>query len=254
MSRLTKLVRRWSGGRPAPAPCEDGPVVTVDHRYYGPLRLFAADKGISRHLLDGVTIWEPDIVALFAREFRPGRNIVDAGANLGLHSIALAKLATGGETVYALEPHPEIMPLTRFNCSRFPNVRCIERAASDAARVFSMPSVLGWENAGGAGLEDDAGPGAYAVEAVTIDSLGLENVGLMKIDVEGHELACLRGAAETIRRDRPTLIVEIYGGHDARTAPPEIVAEIRSRVDAIAAHGYDVEQVSVHDYLCRPRA
>lgn len=252
MSRLTRLVRRLCGERPVP--CEQGSVVTVNHRFYGPLRLFTSDKGISRHLLDGVTIWEPDIVALFAREFRPGRNIVDAGANLGLHSIALAKLATRGEKVYALEPHPEILPLTRFNCGPFANIRCIDRAASDGARVFSMPSVLGWENAGGAGLQDDAGAGVHAVESVTIDSLGLENVGLMKIDVEGHELACLRGAAETIRRDRPTLVVEICGGNDVRTAPPEIAAEIRSRVAAIAAYGYDVEQFSVHDYLCRPRA
>jgi FkbM family methyltransferase len=233
---------------------QDGPVVSVDHAYYGPLRLLAADKGISRHLLDGVTVWEPDIVALFAREFQAGRNVVDAGANLGLHSIALAKLATRGETVYALEPHPEILPLTRYNCGRFPNIRCIDRAASDEARVFSMPSVRGWENAGGAGLEEESPGGVYRVESVTIDSLGLENVGLMKIDVEGHELACLRGAVETIRRDRPTLVVEICGGNDVRTAPPEIAAEIRSRVAHIADLGYDVEQFSVHDYLCRPRA
>lgn len=252
MSRLTKIVRRLWAGQPAPR--HEGPIVSVNHAYYGPLRLFAADKGISRHLLDGVTVWEPDVVALFARVFPAGRNVVDAGANLGLHSIALAKLATRGETVFALEPHPEILPLTRYNCGRFPNIRCIDKAASDTARAFSMPSVMGWENAGGAGLEDDPHGAKYAVESVTIDSLGLENVGLMKIDVEGHELACLRGAAETIRRDRPTLVVEICGGHDVRTAPPDIAAEIRSRVAQIADYGYDVEQFSVHDYLCRPRA
>jgi hypothetical protein len=47
------------------------------------------------------------------------------------------------------------------------------------------------------------------VPLVTIDSLGLENVTFMKIDVEGHEIAALRGAADTIKRDRPRLFVEV---------------------------------------------
>jgi len=264
-SKLMKVVRRTFGlkrpGANAPVVEQlltsyriEGKYARVKHEYYGDLKLLAGDKGISVWLFDGKTIWESDIVALFAQHFPSGRNVVDAGANLGLHSIALAKLARNGEQVYAFEPHPEIFPLAQFNCSEYSNVHCINKAASDREAVFYMPSILTWENAGGVGLSDEKEKDSHAVGSVCIDSLKLENIGLMKIDVEGHELACIQGAAETIRRDRPTLIVEIMGGHNLTTAPPEIAAEITKRIKAICDYGYTSKQVSHHDYLFVPRA
>lgn len=257
-SRLVKAWRR-TFGQPAAPPSppldrarHEGNYAFVNHDFYGDLQLLANDKGISAWLFDGQTIWEPDIVELFARHFQPGRNVVDAGANLGLHSIALAKLARSGEQVYAFEPHPEIFPLAKFNCSSFPNVHCINKAASDRASRLYMSSVMTWENAGGVGLSADKQQGQYEVESISIDSLGLENIGFMKIDVEGHELACIEGAAETIRRDRPTLIVEIMGGNSLETASPEIATEITDRINAICAYGYRASAVSLHDYLFEP--
>jgi len=252
VSRVTKALREWWAAPPRPRGW--GQVVTVRHAFYGPIRLFRWDEGISQHLFDGQTVWEPEVVEIFAREWVAGRNAIDAGANLGLHSIALAKLAARGAKVYAIEPHPEVFPLTRANCRRFAAVTCIKAAASDRLRTVSMPRLRRGGNAAIATVSDAAAAGCHAVRAVTIDSLGLTNVGFIKIDTEGHELACLRGAAETIRRDRPTLLVEICGGHDLQTASPKVAATIRASIAEIEALGYAVEQVSSHDYLCRPRA
>jgi FkbM family methyltransferase len=47
------------------------------------------------------------------------------------------------------------------------------------------------------------------VPLVTVDSLGLEEVTFVKIDVDGHEIPVLRGAAATIARDRPRLLIEV---------------------------------------------
>ena len=46
------------------------------------------------------------------------------------------------------------------------------------------------------------------VGCVTIDALALSKVGAIKIDVERHEPCVLRGAANTIERDRPALLIE----------------------------------------------
>lgn len=51
------------------------------------------------------------------------------------------------------------------------------------------------------------------VETRTLDSYELNNVRFIKMDVEGHEVAVLRGAAETIQRNHPLLIIE--GDHGA---------------------------------------
>lgn len=227
--------------------------VSLVHTFYGPLRLFANDSAISQHLLDGRCIWETYLVDKFAKCFVPGRNVVDAGANLGLHSIALAKLATRGEQVFAFEPHPDILPLTVANCSAYPNIQCIPKAASCTATTFHMLPIRATQNQAGISVFATPQDGMLAVESVTIDSLDLPDIGLIKIDIEGHEMECLQGATETIRRDRPVMFVEIEGGHDVATAPPPVANRIRDRIQAICGMGYDFERLTVHDYLFTPR-
>ncbi len=69
-------------------------------------------------------------------------------------------------------------------------------------------------NDGLASLRNGASaPDSVEVAVTTIDALDLRNVGLMKIDVEGFELPALRGAAATIERDRPRLMIEIEQRH-----------------------------------------
>ncbi len=47
----------------------------------------------------------------------------------------------------------------------------------------------------------------------TLDDYNLRNVGFIKIDVEGHELAVLKGAIATLRREQPNFLVEIEEQH-----------------------------------------
>ncbi len=118
---------------------------------------------------------------------------------------------------------------------------------SSEARVVEMdPPREG--NEGGTGV----GAGGGAAELRSLDSFGFERVSLVKIDVEGLEDDVLAGAAQTIRRNRPTMVVEIMGGHDYQTAGPEV----RDRIDAtrarIEAFGYSTVQVSPNNYLALP--
>lgn len=50
---------------------------------------------------------------------------------------------------------------------------------------------------------------AVHVQCVTLDGLGLREVGFIKIDVDGSELAVLHGATGLLTRDRPALFVEL---------------------------------------------
>lgn len=251
-SRLKKAFFRFTGRSLAKDYHQEGDTVTLTHSFYGPLRLFHADQGISRWLFDGKGIWEAEIIELFRKHFPRGRNIVDAGANLGLHTIALAKMAQNSETVYAFEPHPEVYELFAANCSQFSNVKCFNKALSDSQRVFHMPSIKHAVNAGGCNLLENNVGESYSVESVTLDQLEIPNVGLMKIDVEGHEGACIRGATNTIRRDKPILVVEIMGGTSRDTASTLAIEAIDRQINSICELGYRCENVSSHDYLFTP--
>jgi hypothetical protein len=56
-------------------------------------------------------------------------------------------------------------------------------------------------------------PIEVCVKRNKLDDSELDNIGFIKIDVEGHELEVLQGASETILRERPTLLVEIEERH-----------------------------------------
>lgn len=269
-SMLARALRRWFGWAPK---VSSKPVVKygvtsesrngkqsvaterqvdVEHRFYGRIRVLADDPYVSAHVLNGETVWEQHLVDLFAKHIRPGWNAVDMGANLGLHTLALAKLARLGELVFAFEPHPEIFPVVEANCAAHPNVRLFRLAVSDSLREVHMPPLAGAENKAGLAVREESSLQSHTVATVTLDSLELPRIGLMKIDVEGHELECLRGAEQTIRRDKPVLVVEIMGGHDIRTASPEVAAEIQRRVDWVCSLGYYASQIEAHDYLFLP--
>lgn len=52
------------------------------------------------------------------------------------------------------------------------------------------------------------------IEIKMIDSLNLQNVSFVKMDIEGAELNALKGAKETILRDKPKLAISIYHSND----------------------------------------
>lgn len=72
-----------------------------------------------------------------------------------------------------------------------------------------------------------------AVETRAIDDYALPRVGFIKIDVEGHELAVLAGAARTIAAHRPSLLVECNEDHR-----PAAIAELSAW---LAAHDYEAQ-------------
>ena len=136
---------------------------------------------------------------------------IDAGANCGYYSLALAKLY---RQVISFEPNREACePLV---AAGLPNVRIVHVGLSSANRMETLfvPIANDVKMSGWGSLDDHNCPEATAVvaqqiELRTLDSQRLTDVRFIKIDVEGHELHVLRGAAILIQRDHPHLLVEI---------------------------------------------
>ena len=75
-----------------------------------------------------------------------------------------------------------------------------------------------------------AGTDELEVETRRIDDYDLADVGFIKIDVEGHELAVLAGAAATLARHKPNLLIECNDEHQ-----PDAVERLGAW---LAAHEY----------------
>ena len=113
--------------------------------------------------------------------------------------------------VIAVEPVPDTFALLSENVRHFghANVSLLNCAASDSTSIVGM-DIPRWSD----GLQNFyqahivPRAGGLAILALTIDSLNLSTVRVVKIDAEGHELSVLKGMRKLLVRDQPTLIVE----------------------------------------------
>ena len=142
----------------------------------------------------------------------PLKDSLDIGANLGLFTYFLSRYS---RHVYAFEPNP--YPLRTLEAVVDANVTILPIAISDRsgeAELVVPRTPKGWSS-NGAGLDKDAdGPAArLKVRCATIDDLDYQDVGFIKIDIEGHERAALMGAARTLERQRPNLFIENEVAH-----------------------------------------
>jgi FkbM family methyltransferase len=119
------------------------------------------------------------------------------------------RLAARARQVVAVEPVPHLAQLL---ASRAPaNVRVVQAAASDrpgTARLWLPPDDAGDRGVSSLVRRDIHGR-ALRVDCVALDDLGLREVGFIKVDVDGGELAVLRGATGVLARDHPALFVEL---------------------------------------------
>lgn len=148
--------------------------------------------------------------SLFQKIVPSASDVIEAGANIGCHTICLAQLTLG--RVWALEPQANLFTLLEQNTARHRNVAPMKVAAGAEWGVGYLPS-LDWETPQSFGSAHLKGsPEGWGGHAVPIDVMPLDHLGsrcgFLKIDVEGMELEALLGAQGTIERHRPRIYLE----------------------------------------------
>lgn len=159
----------------------------------------------------------------------PERTSIDVGANIGQFTWWMRRYA---KSVVAFEPNPALAE--RLSSAFSGDDVVVKRAAaSDRSGTAELSIPLGpeGERPAEASLTKSFDDGrTMIVDLERIDDLDVGSIGYIKIDVEGHELDVLHGAENTLRRDRPVLLVEIEVRHHG--------AEIGSIIEEICAIGY----------------
>lgn len=142
---------------------------------------------------------------------RPGA-IVEVGANIGTHTIPLARLAAEQKRkVFAFEPQPVIFQNMCANLALngIGNVTALPFACGARREILHFPPQDYFAEGNFGGVSMGRGGEGVAVTCVTLDEiLAGQPVSLMKLDVEGMELEVFKGAEKTIAASRPYLYAE----------------------------------------------
>lgn len=180
--------------------------------------LFKNDNLVSRSIIEG---WQYhkyffDFLELNEIELS-GKTIIDVGANNGSFTIDFSKLVGEAGKVYSFEPQRIIYMQLCTNCfiNGCTNVFPINKAVGEKNEIidievndFDTNAPVNYGNTHVV-INNNTDKKTEAIECITIDSLNLKNVALVKIDIQGFELFALKGMLNTLKENRPYLFIEI---------------------------------------------
>lgn len=190
--------------------------------------------------------FEPATARSYARHVRAGDLAIDIGANIGGHTLNLARLVGPTGRVIAVEPTDNAFAKLERNLALNPDLarrvmarRCFLAATDGAAAPDFVYST--WPLTHQHGLHPKHRGAASPTDTVptrSLDSLLAEigderRVALVKMDVDGHECDVLAGASRLLERDRPVFVMEL-----APYALEECGASLGALLDCFLGLGY----------------
>lgn len=181
-------------------------------------------------------VYERPETNFFLATFRPGMSFLDIGANVGYYTALALSIAKCRSRVIAMEPDPESFHYLQKTvlANGGANDICVNKAAADKAGTMTL--YVSADNRGDNRLYDnDFRTGTITVDAVTVDdlldSLRIETIDFIKVDVQGYEGHALRGMRRTLRSSTSLiLLMEFwpYGLTCAGSNPNDVLESLAS--------------------------
>ena len=177
--------------------------------------------------------WEALTTEMFKKIVKEGDVVVDLGANIGYYTLLAARLVGREGKVYAFEPEPTNYSLLLKNIALngYENIVAVQKAVSDTTGKVKL--FVDEKDTGAHSIYQPEEEKAFVeVEAVTLDDLfkGKEQrINVIKMDVEGAEMAALSGMDNLIRENKNLkMFVEFYlaGIKNAGNSPHEFARRL----------------------------
>jgi len=196
-------------------------------------------------LLRALGLYELRKTAEIGRRLERGDVFVDIGSSEGDFALIAARIVGPGGAVHAFEPEPRNVEIIRDNVAlnRFDwiTVHAVALSDRDGEADLFRSDVTGWHSLLG-GLEH-RDRDVVRVPVARLDSLGLARIDMIKIDVEGAEVAVLEGARDSIARHRPVILLDTH---------PSLGADVPALQAFAESLGYDVFDSDRHQSRLRP--
>jgi FkbM family methyltransferase len=199
-----------------------------------------------------LSMYEARDTSWLRRQIRPDWVFLDIGANFGYYSMLVSEVTHGAAEVYAFEPLASVAELLEEHrrMNGFENIHIHRTAISDSEGEITLvyPSdennILSRMLAEG----EDAEGKVERAQTIRLDTFvrdhNINRVDFIKIDVEGAEPFVLNGAAETIQRFRPTMMIEIHP--QALELLGSSAAELFEKIYALGYDTYRIGWTGMH--------
>jgi FkbM family methyltransferase len=174
---------------------------------------------------------------------KKGMHAIDVGANIGITSVVIAKRIRGEGRLCSFEPVPDYFDILKDNVSsnRLANVKVYELAVTD--RVGRAPF---YQKEFSSGIVYEEGARKLEVSTISIDRFlydeKIDRTDLINMDCEGSELLVLKGAEESLRKNKVKIFCEIH--HDFLKQLGQSVEDV---VKYLQGLGFQVQSVSLND-------
>jgi FkbM family methyltransferase len=232
------LSDEFAGKNPDLAPFPFGSVVIKELDCGLRLYVDLSDAAIGSPIVRGE--YEPELIRLLPALIEPGGTVLDVGANIGYFTMNMAALAGKGGHVVAFEPVRELAELIGRSVAENglqASVTVENAAVGDAAGQARILYVHQARNQGASHLvAGGASDCATSHEVRQVRMLALDEyafagrVGFIKIDVEGAEPLCMKGARRLLRKDRPVILTEVHPGQLRKVSdasPDDYIRQVR---------------------------
>ena len=166
--------------------------------------------------------FEPYVTRAIENLCREGMTVLDVGANVGCHTLRLAKLVGPSGKVIAFEPASWALSRLRRNVelNDFHNIVIENLALSNENKENQEVTLSCSWPISSVGIDPSRLHPLHhgymtrvAVNFVTFDSYieskGITTVDLIKLDVDGYELKMIQGAVNTLRAYKPVILMEL---------------------------------------------
>ena len=163
--------------------------------------------------------YEKDTFEFINKEIKDGMTVLDIGAHIGVLAVPLANKVGLEGKVYAFEPTPTTVKVLRKTVSinRTKNISVEPCALADTKGklvFYTSDNKVDNSNSLVNNHRTDRKETSIEVDVTTVDdfvrSHNISKVDFIKIDVEGAEFRLLKGATNTISRDRPKMVLSMH--------------------------------------------
>lgn len=197
------------------------------------MRLLPNDEGISSELLIH-RIHEPLTTHLISEEIKSGMTVIDIGSNIGYYAILESRLIGKLGKIFSIEPSPINFELLKENLElqdeknfelynlaigdKNEEIEFLVSKKSNWSKIKEKTDIIG-ENE------------VIKVFSKTLDEFceqnKIESIDLIRMDVEGYEFNIIDGAKKTLKKFKPTIMMEIHKMYLGKEKTKKILEELK---------------------------